>query len=349
MRRAILLACALGALSQAPSASAQQPAGLVVIPHSASEPALSYLVLHTRAGRTARAGSIELLNPTSRPLRVALAPVDAETLDTLGSAYLPGGSRIDGATRWLRLRRHVLTLAPHARATTTVDVRVPRDARPGDYLSGVSIEALGQLAAERKVLARTATASVVRYAIGVETTLPGARRPLIRFTGATVRSAPAGLTFELDARNRGNVILQGVHGQVRIARGGRTVLSRTLSTGTFVAGTSIAYPVPAFGQHPPEGTRYAIKASLHYPGGVAYLDTTVTFGHRAAEAQRRFGGAPSGGRGDWWKVALPAAAILYGLITTILLLRRRRRDQDGQAAAAPSGAPGALDALGRRR
>jgi hypothetical protein len=51
-----------------------------------------------------------------------------------------------------------------------VVVLVPRSARPGDYLAGVSVEALGQNA-------ETAThgvsiASTVRYAIGVEVT-PG--------------------------------------------------------------------------------------------------------------------------------------------------------------------------------
>ncbi|HTB70339.1 MAG TPA: hypothetical protein VK707_05110 [Solirubrobacteraceae bacterium] len=193
-----------GASAQAAGASthvaaAGAPAsGLVVIPRSASEPALSYLVLHAERGRTERAGTIELLNPTARPLRVALAPVDALTLDTLGSAYRPSGTREHGFTRWLRLARRRLTLAPHARASALVDVRVPRRSPPGDYLAGVSVETLGQGPSGRRTgrldAGRTAAVSVVRYAIGVEVSLPGRRRPLIRFTGAAVRQAPAGLS-----------------------------------------------------------------------------------------------------------------------------------------------------------
>ncbi|HEV2974604.1 MAG TPA: hypothetical protein VGX69_06355 [Solirubrobacteraceae bacterium] len=343
-------------------AGARAASGLVVIPHSASEPALSYLVLHAARGRTERAGTIELLNPTARRLRVALAPVDALTLDTLGSAYRPSGTREHGVTRWLRLTGRRLTLAPHARASALVDVRVPRRYPPGDYLAGVSVEALGQSASVRRAgrldAGRTAAVSVVRYAIGVEVSLPGRRRPLIRFTGAAVRQAPAGLSFELDARNAGNAILKGVYGHVRIMRDGRTILSRAIAAGTFVAATSIAYPVTAFDQHPSEGTRYGIEASLHYARRVAYLDTTVTFGHREAQIQQRFGSSRGGG-GGWWEIALLAAVALYGLITTVLLLRRRTRDRhgdddDGPDAGAPGAtAPGAplrsLDAGRRRR
>jgi hypothetical protein len=79
-----------------------------------------------------------------------------------------------------------------------VVVVVPGSARPGDYLAGVSVEALGQNA-------ETAThgvsiASTVRYAIGVEVTVAGQHRPAIRFTGAQLQRQPAGLTFLLQAR-----------------------------------------------------------------------------------------------------------------------------------------------------
>ncbi len=207
-----------------------------------------------------------------------------------------------------------------------VSIHVPHRAKPGDYLSGVSIEALNQRA--QTVRRRgVSIASVSRYAIGVEVSLPGARHPLIRFTGAQIQRQPAGLTFLLLARNRGNVVLQGVHGQVRIARAGNTVISRPIEPGTFVTHTRIAYPVTAFHQTPTEGTRYAITAWMRYRGGIARLNTTVTFGHRQAVIQRQYahGPAASGGGTAWWKIAAVVAVILYGLLTTALLLRRRSR------------------------
>jgi hypothetical protein len=328
MRRPALIACLLGIamLVPATAAEARTADGLVVIPRSASEPGLSYLKLRVRPGTATQAGTIELLNPAARTLHVALAPVDGMTLDTLGSSYSPSGTRTHGSTHWLTLDRHAVELAPHAHELVNVGVRVPRDASAGDHLSGVSVEALGQQASLRSAGKGAATASVVRYAIGVEIALPGARRPLIRFTGASIRREPAGLSFQLKLRNAGNAILQGVHGSVRVSRDGHTVLSRPIPPGTFLAGTSIAYPVPAFGQRPREGTRYRVQATLRYPGGSAHLDRSLTFGHRAAVLQQSFGGpAAKDGNSGWWKLVLIGAVLLYCLLTTVLLLRRRSR------------------------
>lgn len=297
--------------------------GPVVIPRPAERPGLSYLTLTARAGRSARAGELELLNPSSRSVRLALAPVDGFTLDTLGSAYAPRGARTMGAARWLRVGRRALELPAHSRASVPVAVRIPRAAAAGDYLSGVSVEDAHQHA--RRTLGRGAAAvSAVRYAIGVEISVPGRRHPLIRFSGASVRREPGEVSFLLDAHNLGNEILRGVHGHVRIEHDGRILLHRAIAPGTFVAHTGIAYPVPVPGLHPAEGDRYEISAWLHYGARTARLDTTVAFGRRAAAVQRRYGGPGGSGGSGWWKDALLVALVLYMIVTTLLLLRRRR-------------------------
>jgi hypothetical protein len=312
--------CAAGASASASPARS----GLVVVPHP-SVAGLSYFKLAPQPGGTVHAGTIELRNPTARRLRVVLSPVDGETLSTLGSSYAPPGSRKHGATLWLRLGTAAATLSPGASLDVPVAVTVPSAATPGDYLSGISVEALnqGSSTVKRKGVA---IASVERYAIGAEVSLPGPRHRLIQFTGASIRREPGGLSFALEARNSGNAILQGVHGQVRITRGGHTVVSQAIGPGTFLADSSIAYPINAFHQTPPQGTRYRVSAWMAYPGGVARLDTTLLFGHRAAVAQQQYGGPPASAGGTaWWKIAGIVAAILYGMGTTTLLLRRRIR------------------------
>lgn len=301
------------------------PSGLVVVPHTASTSGLSYFKLSTPPGSAAQAGTIELRNPTAKRLRVVLAAVDGETLSTLGSSYAPPRSRPHGSTLWLRLGTRAATLLPGASLVVPVSVVVPPAAQPGDYLSGVSVEALDQRsdAVKRKGVT---IASVSRYAIGTEISLPGPRHPLIEFTGASIQREPAGLAFTLMAHNSGNAILQGVHGQVRITRAGHNVVTQAIGAGTFVANTSIAYPVHAFRQTPPQGTRYQISAWMRYAGGIARLNTTVVFGHRAAVAQQQYGGPPASSGGTaWWKIAGVVAIILYALGTTALLLRRRAR------------------------
>jgi hypothetical protein len=322
--------CMPACVCASPPACSAQATNLIVIPRPAASVGLSYFKLTARPGHHKLAGTIELRNPTARAQRVALAAVDGATLSTLGSTYLPRGGRPHGATRWLYIGRPTIALPAHGRAVVPVTIRVPRAARPGDYLSGVSIETLNQLSrpTARKGIS---IASVVRYAIGVEISLPGLRHPLIRFTGAGLRREPAGLTFLLDARNLGNVILQGVHGHVHVVRAGHTILSRPIEAGTFVAHTAIAYPVHALDQMPAEGTRYLVSAWMRYRGGIARLHETVVFGHRAAVQQQRYSTAHTPASGAtpataWWKIALLAGALLYGALVTILLWRRRSRE-----------------------
>jgi hypothetical protein len=323
----VLLAIAALALA-APQPALSTPAGLVVIPHPISEPGLSYFKLAIGAGRSRETGAIELLNPTSRWLRVALARVDGETLGTLGSAYAQPGSPAHGSTLWLAPANRTLALPPRGSVTVPVSVSVPQGVAPGDYLSGISVEALDQRT--RRVSRKgVSVASVARYAIGVEVSVPGPRNPLLQFTGAKLEREPSGLAFLLLARNSGNAILQGVHGFVRISRAGHLVVSRPIEAGTFVTGTSIAYPVTAFQETPAQGTRYRISAWLRYPGGIARLETTVAFGHRQAVIQQQYTHAtPSHGDGTpWWLLAGAGAVIAYALFTTILLLRRRTRSE----------------------
>ena len=309
----------------APARSAGAPS-LIVVPAPASGPPLSYFKLSVERGQAVRAGTIELRNPTARRLRVALSPVDGQTIDTLGSTYAPAGSRARGSTLWLRLGRPRVTLSPGQSALVPVSVLVPRRARPGDYLSGVSVEALDQ--SEQTVKRHDASiASVVRYAIGVEVSLPGPRTPAIRFSGAGLQRQPAGLVFLLDARNVGNVILQNVRGRALITRGRRVIARVPLGPGTFVTGTSISYPVPTPHEQPPQGTVYRVRAYLRYAGGIARLDTLVRFGHAAAVLQQEYGGptasAGSGGISAWLLMGIGLLAA--GLLALLWLLFSRRR------------------------
>ncbi len=317
--------CALACVG---SSEASASGGLAVIPHPSSGHGLSYFKLSAALGASVEAGTIELRNPTNRATRVTLSVVDGQTLSTLGSGYAPPGSQRHASAQWVTLGARHVTVAPRSGLTVPVSVSVPAGSSPGDYLSGVSIQAGGQ-APQGMAKKGVSIASVERYAIGVEVVLPGARTPAIRFTGAQLKREPGGLTFLLDARNTGNVILQGVHGHVRITRAGRTILSRAIDPGTFISKTAIAYPLTTQ-QTATEGTRYRIQASLEYEGARrATLDTFVTFGHRQATIQGRYTHAtPSTPSGvAWWMIAAAGAVLLYGVFTTILLLRRGRRAQ----------------------
>jgi hypothetical protein len=322
---AFALLCGLceGAFARGGSGSS-----LIVIPSPASGPSLSYFKLSIGHGRLEQAGTIALRNPTRRRLRVVLDPVAGNTIDTLGSTYGLPGSAGRGPASWLQLGRRRVTLAGGATAVVPISVHVPSNAGPGDYLGGVAVEQLGQQA-KSAIRGGVSTASVVRYAIGVETSIPGPRHPLIQFTGARLEHQPAGLSFRLEARNPGNVILQSVAGKALITRGSRVVARVPLGPGTFVTGTSIAYPILTPHERPPEGTVYRVRAYLRYADGTARLDTLVHFGRAAALSQQIYGGpkaSRSSGLPGWLVAALAALGVaLAALGVAYLFLARRRR------------------------
>jgi hypothetical protein len=258
----VALLAAAGGFAAAP-ASAQGPQVIVKV-HQASGLVSPYFQLSASTGRTIRAGGLELVNPTSGTVRVRLDPVDAITTNTLGSAYALAGAGAHGPTTWLRLSRQDVKIAPHASRTVSVSLAVPPTAGPGDYLAGVSVEALGQTQAT-SVTKGVAIGEIDRYAIGVEVKLPGPRHPALRFTGAAVAREPGGLAFLLAADNPGNVILKGVHGWVRVSDGNRVVSAAKIQPGTFVSGTAIRYPLLALQEQPAPGKSYRVRGAPTTP------------------------------------------------------------------------------------
>lgn len=297
---------------------------VIVKVHQASGLISPYFQLSALPGRSVDAGSLELVNPASIPVRVRLDPVDGITTNTLGSAYAMTDTGEHGATTWLRLGASNVTLAPHRSENVSVLLDVPASAPPGDYLAGVSVEALGQ-SQRTKPTRGLAIGEIDRYAIGVETTLAGPRHPAVHFTGATVTREPGGLAFLLAARNYGNVILKDVHGWARVTDGNRVVAASTVQPGTFVSGTSISYPLLAPREQPVPGATYRVRAALYYSGGVARLDTTVQFSHAAAVTQQNYGGRKLPQSTPLWRwIALAALALALLAAARRALLRRRR-------------------------
>jgi len=327
----------------APSGSAAPP--MVVAVHPASGPASSYFQLNARPGASSAAGTLELRNLGGTRLTVLLDPVDAVTASTLGSAYKVRGLRVHGQSRWTVLARRRVLLAPHGRSTVAVAVRVPRTARPGDYLSGISVEAASG-PTQTRLRGNVSISSIQRYAVGLLIRLPGPRHPLIQLTGARIDRQPAGVTFTIFGRNPGNAILQNVTGTTVITQGRRVVVQRPLGPGTFVTGTSIAYPLLVPSEKPAEGTVYRVRAELRYAGGVARLDTLVRFGHASALRQQAFGGPrvrqPGGGPSGALVGAIGGALALMaaGLGWRWLRLRPRSPERAIERAVSASQAGG---------
>jgi hypothetical protein len=326
LQRFLVVALTLGGLCMAPTVAGAAGPEVGLSIHQASGSPLRYFKLNARAGSVARAGSLTVTNPTGRIVKVRLDPVNGLTDSMLGADYALAGKAGSGSTRWLDLGARRLTIPAHSSSSVAVAILVPGSAKPGEYLSGIAVQSL-----QREQVARPAHGMVIgetyRYVIGVEARLPGLRRPHIRFTGAHVVRWPASVVFLLSASNDGNVILKNVYGNARITQGSRQVRSMTIPPGTFVSHTGIQIPLSTPREHPSAGTVYRVRARLVYSGGIAYLDTYVTFGRHAAYVQSQY--TPRRGRGAGggvsWAALGAAIAGLLALFLLVLWWRRRRR------------------------
>src|SRR3954447_7631808 len=190
----IAIAVFVAAIAYPCAAPAAPAPPMTVELHQASGLPVSYFLLQARPGRHVSAGTLELRNRRARPITVLLDPIDAVTATTLGSAYEVRGLSIHGPARWTRLARRRVVLGPHARTNVAVDVLPPKDATPGDYLSGIGVQARGKRQ-RKKAQGNVAISSTQRYAVGLELQLPGPRHPLIQLTRANIKREPAGVAF----------------------------------------------------------------------------------------------------------------------------------------------------------
>jgi hypothetical protein len=334
-------ALALGGLALPGAAAAAGPQVTVApqqLAAGGAYRAVSFFDQATKGGGTLQA-RIVVKNLGVTPARVALDPVDSLTAENLGSAYRPRGLPIHGPTRWTRIARRRVVIAPGQQVPMAIRVDVPRGAKAGDYLTGIGVQVLNQRA-KKSTPGGAQVNSEQRYVIGAMVRVPGPRHPRLRFHGASVGYEPGGVTFRLRARNHGNEILRKVQGSATISRGGSRVVVARIGPGTFVTGSGIQYPISAARQHPQAGTVYRVQAVLHYRHGVARLDTLVRFSNSDAQKQQEFGGPPakgSGGGVPLWAWLL-LAGILGGGAAAGLVRRSGRRQR-------PLAAPAAFDRL----
>lgn len=324
-----------GTLACVPSAFAASAPPMTVTVQQPSGVTGNYFEVAAQPGQTKSAGSLQLQNQTSKRITVRLDPVRGLTASTLGSAYGLRGNKARGSGKWVVLGQRRVVLGPRGRARVPVSVSVPSSARPGDYLAGIGVQAGGS-ASQVRLKGNVAISQVQRYAVGVVTSLPGPRNPQIKLTGVELDREPAGVTFKIRGRNTGNVILQNVKGVATVSDGEDVVTRRKMGSGTFVTGTSIAYPILVPDLRPSQGAAFRVQAFLRYPGGIARIDEIVRFGEIDAKRQQAYGGpAVSDGSGDKGNLLWILLIVAVAGCLAALEVRRRRSGEGALRRALP--------------
>ena len=224
-------------------------------------PKRGFFVYDLAPGAT-RSGGVIVSNTGNRAGTVKLYSADGSTGQTTGTVYLTD-SKPTRAGSWVKLAQSSVRLAPGAIKTVPFTVKVPKGARPGQWVAGIVAET--QTAAKTKRSTRKAGVQIrirnqtiiavqvnVRGARGTPRSRSAARRPAV--SAASSRCSFISRTPATCSRSR--------RASVTILRSGTALQRLPFSMDTFLPQTEIDYPILLEKALAPG--KYQTKVSLNF-------------------------------------------------------------------------------------
>jgi hypothetical protein len=252
-------------------ASGQGPAdeiGFGIAPVAVSDPSVTangYFVYKLQSSGSVT-GSVMLKNPSSIPLTIHLAAVDAMTAQGGGSAFAASEVAPEGVATWLKFAESRVTLPAGMQKPVDFTVRVPQSAGPGQYLAGISAYVANVPptagADQGGTQLGASVTTQMRYVIGVQVDIEGAWTPSLKVDSVALVQQPSGPFIGVRMKNDGNVFLKPSGTIVMADTAGKRVLEQQIKMGTFVPDTEVVYPVRWAGELA-SGT-YQVQVSLDY-------------------------------------------------------------------------------------
>jgi hypothetical protein len=260
---------ALVALGLAPAAFADGASfGLRPVTETTGVPASSsYFVLNGQPGQTITQ-QVRVFNAGTATGTAALYPVDATTGQTSGTVFLSGTAPKRGVGSWISLSARKLTLAAGASRIVSFVVHVPRTARPGQWVGGITAENL----ALQKSTGQTGNSSALRINIrsltinAVQVNVRGAMTSRMQIGDVKAGGVNSYQQLLIGLRNTGTVMLKPKLSVSVYSRNGRRLHTNSAQLDTFLPGTAIAYPVLVRGKALGPGT-YQARITVTYGQG----------------------------------------------------------------------------------
>jgi hypothetical protein len=324
LRAARLVALAVvAALAPAwvPPAARAEPSTVALQPVGTG----AYYVYDAQPGTTI-SGRIKVVNRGSRPASARLFGADATTGATTGATYLtvPGHGRDVG--KWLRLAAPSARLAPHQSKIVPFTVTIPRDARGGDHLGGITADpgvrrgrAVKHGGSTFRIDVRTVTV------IAVEVKLPNGGAPLADITGLHAGGMRGYQQLFVGLANPGNVLFKGDGSMVVRKERGRVVKRMKFPVDTFVPHTQVQDPILVRGR-PLRAGSYLATVTVRYAG--KRLTKSFRFKVGAKELAQIYGSPPAArsplhSKRSLLLIVLAAGLLLTGIPAAWIIARRR--------------------------
>ncbi|XVQ83261.1 WxL protein peptidoglycan domain-containing protein [Microbispora siamensis] len=301
-------------------------------PSSASAgPARSYFDLTVPPGRTTRDVAI-ISNDGSRTQRLKITISSGVTATNSGSAYQSVPGKCAGAGCWVTGLPATVTLAPGERRALTFRVHVPADARPAQYLAGITVESALPPSAVRVGSNGKASAKAIivkQVTTGVAVTVGALSQMKTALAVSAVSGGWIGPTprLSIPVHNPGQTFARA-KGTISCTAGGKTY-SYDVIMGTVLPGTSALLPINAKGLN--SGSLPCTVRLRTDTGPAAVWSGTVEL---PPLTQRTFIHTGEGAYTELpdntvplWAIALMAigALVLTALVALLVLQRKQRQ------------------------
>lgn len=219
--------------------------------------------VHSSASVT---GTVMLKNPTSKPLTISLASVDAITAQTGGSAFKTSDVTPKGTGTWLKFAVSSMTLPAGTQKPVDFSVTVPQAVKPGQYLAGISayipsVPATAVVNGGSTKMGASVTMQT-RYIIGVQLDVQGTWTPSLKIDSVALVQQPSGPFIGVHMKNDGDTLFKSSGTFVLSDAAGKHRLEKPIEMGTFVPGTDVTYPINWSGEMAP-GT-YQVEVIVNY-------------------------------------------------------------------------------------
>ncbi|MEZ4523753.1 MAG: hypothetical protein R3A46_19275 [Thermomicrobiales bacterium] len=200
---------------------------------------------------------VELANHGTVPVTVQTYPADAYSLINGGFGVDLADEETSGTTEWIDYPVETFELDAQTSTIRGIQVQIPEDAKPGEYLSSVVIQNAIPTAASGTGVGFQ---QVNRQAIAISIELPGEAAPGLAIGEVSHKFAGGNSVLLVAVENTGNRHMKLEGDIVLTGAGGSEILARPVSMGTVYAGTSTYLEVPVKAQL--EAGDYDVSLSL---------------------------------------------------------------------------------------
>lgn len=234
-----LIVIALLVLAAAPAAAdeASDAANLGIKPVGIDEP---FFTLQGQPGETIDL-EVEITNYGTAPVAIMTYAADAYSLVNGGFGVRLSDEPIGGTTTWVEYPGETFELDGQTATTRSVKVTIPKDARPGEYLTALVVQ---NAVATGGTGQGVGFKQINRQAIAIAIELPGELVPGLALGAVSHKFASQNSVLLVEVENTGNTHMSLAGDASIFGPDGAQVLARPVAMQTVYAGTSTTLEIP---------------------------------------------------------------------------------------------------------